>query len=216
MLLVDLDNIMFHKGEARVDILKLRLKAIHAEAEEHELHWFCNMDTDAALKKGRIVLRGSKHVKPSEVDCADHALVHHASKHAQSGHAHAVHAVHAHAGRAHAGHGQARPNIVIVTADMSLIRLAMYITTQRHVIRPKPRLGIASFGEGVILNVRAASPAFLAFVSTSDLHRFLTTLSLYDTRYPQTDSTSVTPNACSARMIPSSTSSRLRLPTSDT
>lgn len=169
-LLVDLDNIMFHKGEVRVDVLKLRLKAIHTHVLMHGqiLHWFCNVDTDAALKKAKIVLKGTRHVCTSEIDRADHALIQHATK-----------AVTGDAGISSA--------LTIVTADISLMRLAMYIVseidaTQSRVQRT--RLRFSSFNEGVTLVTRASSVKLLTFLSTSELSKFVFTLNLYGARYP--------------------------------
>lgn len=227
-LLVDLDNIMFLRGEARVDILKLRLKTIVSEHERAladataeavlpgangrvltkvkanvkaknkkylqddlscaTIHWFCNVDTDAALKKARIVLRGEQHVYASETDCADHALVQHLAKMGSV--------------------------VTIVTNDVSLMRLAMY-TTQRSAadagtaaatagakrsISKRLRIQFLSFGEGVTL--KPVAPQLLVFDSTHDLRKFVTTVILYDSRYP------LILNASRARVTPTATASR--------
>lgn len=192
-LLVDLDNIMFHKGEARVDVLKLRLKSIHTHVLMHgqDLHWFCNVDTDLALKKNRIVLQGTKHVYSSEVDRADHAIVQHAAIVVS-----------------HHDVASMATTVTIVTADLSLMRLAMYIVSKMETSKLKfmrTRLRFASFNDGVILVTRASSLKLITFTSTSDLTKFVVTLNLYGSRYPST------PSASKARVTPILTSARSRI-----
>lgn len=196
-LLVDLDNIMFHKGEARLDVLKLRLKAIHTHVLMHgqELHWFCNVDTDLALKKARIVLNGTRHVLSSEIDRADHALVHHVASASSSA-------------SAYEEQNFSPPSTMILTADLSLMRLAMYIISEMEATKQKfmrTRLRFASFNDGVTLVSRASSLRLINFTSTSDLTKFVMTLNLYGSRYP------VTPNAAKARFTPMILASKSRM-----
>lgn len=189
-LLVDLDNIMFHRGELRVDVLKLRLKAIHTHVLMHgqALHWFCNVDTDAALKKAKIVLKGTRHVCSSEIDRADHDLVQHAASTVKEA-------------------GDASTTLVVVTADVSLMRLAMYIVSEMDVSKitsMRTRLRFSSFNEGVILTTRASSLKLLTFMSTSELTKFVMTLNLYMSRYP------VRFNASNARSMATLAATKLR------
>lgn len=177
-LFVDLDNILFYRGEARLDVLKLRLKAIHSLAARDSLsvHWFCNVDTDMALKKARIVLKGTRHVSTSDVDMADHALVNFAAT--------------------------SRKDCMIISADMSLMRLAMFVVSglvtnsTKETIHSRIRLRFSSFKDGVVLVSRAASFKLFEFAATSDLERFVTTLNLYRSRY------TIIPIASKASMIP--------------
>lgn len=180
MLLVDLDNILFLKGEFRLDVFKLRLKTVHGRAGS-QIHWFCNIDTDYALRKSKIVLKGTQHVHTSEKDRADHALIQYLSTLTST-------------------------VVDIITADMSLIRLAMFITSSKD-RSPKTEvntLHFLTFGSGATLKPHTSLPKLLVFDSVPELQTFSTTLSLYHKRYP------LIPRPSSARVTPKATAFKSR------
>lgn len=164
--LVDLDNISFFKGATRVDVLKLRLKTIHALASStSSIHWFYNRDTEAMLKREKIVLRGIRHVTLSEKDAVDFEIINHVC--------------------AIRNKYPSKLLTTIITADRSLVRLAFYVRAKGGPSMQSIRLSFASFQKGVKLETEVPSPSLFNFKSAHDLGKFASQLCTYEASYPE-------------------------------
>lgn len=166
--LVDLDNISFFKGASRVDVLKLRLRTIHSMASPtHSIHWFFNEDTEAMLKRERIVLKGTRHVSVSRKDAADFEIINHAFNNTPY------------------MKGSSTFLTTIITADRSIVRLAFYIYCKAGQRMRSLRLQFASFRKGISLEIETPLQSLFNFRSAHDLGKFAAFLSSYHTIYPE-------------------------------